>query len=586
MPNMIPKRIDPDTLSPGEIEFFNRISQEPDISDWTILHSLNIAPSYHQTRFMGEIDFLVIIPKFGLLAIEIKAHRKIKIEDGIWYLGSNDSNGSLSPFIQLKDSMFSLQKYISNHNNNLKEIPIFPLVIFTHCDFILESLEFDKSGYATCKEFRASKISDLLIKKINIARRELLAKNSAQWLRSNPDRPNREDILDLVRLLRPNIEFSHQVRNHSVSIQKELLKFTTEQFDALDSLADHPCVLFNGPAGTGKTFIAIESAIRASKEGKKVLFICRNKLLCENLKKQLGSFSNITVSTLHALLKSYDLRTNIDMLESENYWEMELPEIAYSNIIDVSHDGIYDLLVLDEAQDIIGNNLWLDCLDLLLANGLSHGRWHIFGDFLLQSIYVRNMDETAFIKIVKERNPSFIIYRLLKNCRNTESSSRRSLNLLAMNSPYKSYLRSQSSILDSQHYMYSSDSEQLKKLKEIIKKCLKEGFNYSDIIILSKVAEKKGLAYKYKDELDAAVYSLGSEGLSFTSVHKFKGLEAPVIILTDFDEIESEEAQKVLFTGATRATDSVHFLFHKKVDSTFKMRFQKTLNKQLGEGKA
>ncbi|MCP0910762.1 nuclease-related domain-containing protein [Acinetobacter pseudolwoffii] len=110
MPNMIPKRIDPDTLSPGEIEFFTRISQEQDTSDWTILHSLNIAPTYHQTRVMGEIDFLVIIPKLGMLAIEIKAHRKIKIEDGIWYLGSNDINGSRSPFIQLKDSMFSLQK--------------------------------------------------------------------------------------------------------------------------------------------------------------------------------------------------------------------------------------------------------------------------------------------------------------------------------------------------------------------------------------------------------------------------------------------------------------------------------------------
>jgi len=67
--------------------------------------------------------------------------------------------------------------------------------------------------------------------------------------------------------------------------------------------------------------------------------------------------------------------------------------------------------------------------------------------------------------------------------------------------------------------------------------------------------------------------------LSYTSIYKFKGLEAPVIILIDFDEIESEEAQKMMFTGATRATDSVHFLFHKKIEKTFQTRFKKALNK-------
>lgn len=84
---MIPKRIDPKNPSLGEIEFFKRISQEEDIPDWTILHSLNIAPNHHQTRIMGEIDFLAIIPNLGMIAIEIKAHREIKVEDGVWFLG-------------------------------------------------------------------------------------------------------------------------------------------------------------------------------------------------------------------------------------------------------------------------------------------------------------------------------------------------------------------------------------------------------------------------------------------------------------------------------------------------------------------
>lgn len=583
MPKMIPKRIDSETLSPGEIEFFTRISQEENISDWTILHSLNIAPTHHQTRLMGEIDFLIIIPNLGMVAIEIKAHREIRVEDGIWFLGRIDQSGSRSPFTQLRDSMFSLQKYISEHNALLREIPIFPLVIFTHCEVIFDSVEIDRISYASSKEFRSGKLSELLKKKITFARKELFKKSSTQWLRSNPTRPDEKDILNLIRLLRPNIEVSHQVANHSEIIQQELLKFTAEQFDALDSLADHSCVLFSGPAGTGKTFIAMESAIRAAKEGCKVLFICMNKLLGEHLKKQLNGYTNITVSTLHGLMKSYDSLTNPDTEDYENYWKIQLPQLAYSNIINNSEDGSYDLLIIDEAQDIVGNDLWLDCLDLLLDKGLAYGKWHVFGDFVYQSIYSKNVSESELTNNLKTRNPNFISYKLYKNCRNTESSSRRSLTLLAMDSPYKSYLRSQSSILESQYYMYSNDSEQLKKLNEILKNCLKKGFNYSDITILSKVAESKSLAHKNQDLLNAKVYSLASDGLRYTSIHKFKGLEAPIIILTDFDEIESEEAQKMMFTGATRSTDSVHFLFHKKIEKTFKTRFENALNKQFGK---
>lgn len=581
---MIPKRVDPDTSSPGEIEFFTRISQEEHIADWTILHSLNIAPSHHQTRVMGEIDFLVIIPKVGILAIEIKAHREIRIEDGIWFLGRSDLRGSKNPFVQLKDTMFSLQKYIADHNTLLKEIPIFPLVLFTHSEITLESIEIDRASYASSREFRTGKLSELLKKKISIARDELLKKNSAQWLRSNPDRPNEKDILDLIRLLRPNIELSHQTFNHSETIQKELLKFTTEQFDALDSLADHSCVLFNGPAGTGKTFIAIESAIRAAKEGCKVLFICMNKLLCEHLKKQLHRYSNITVSTFHALIKAYDPQTHPDNEDQVGYWSNKLPQLAYSNIINKSEDGSYDLLIIDEAQDIIGNDLWLDCLDLLLANGITYGKWHIFGDFIYQSIYSRNVSDSELINNLRNRNPNFITYKLYKNCRNTETSSRLSLTLLVMDSPYKSYLRSQSSILESRYYMYSNDSEQLRKLNEILQNCLKEGFKYSDIVILSKIAESKSLAHQNKAILNAEVYTLDSDHLRYTSIHKFKGLEAPVIILTDFDEIESDDAQKMMFTGASRSTDSVHYLFHKKIEKTFQARFEKVLKKNLSKG--
>lgn len=147
-------------------------------------------------------------------------------------------------------------------------------------------------------------------------------------------------------------------------------------------------------------------------------------------------------------------------------------------------------------------------------------------------------------------------------------SVRHNLNLIAIDSPYLSYLRKSSPILDSKFYIYSNEVEQMNKLKNIIQNCVREGFKYSDIVILSKCAEFKSLVHQNISQLKASIYDFDLDCLRYTSIYKFKGLEAPVIILTDFDEIETIEAKNLLFTGASRATDSVHYLFHKSVQNT------------------
>ncbi|WP_061875646.1 nuclease-related domain-containing DEAD/DEAH box helicase [Acinetobacter lactucae] len=566
MPKMIPRVLYSDNTSPGEIDFFERISTDININNWVVMHSLNIA--YHQTRLMGELDFIVIIPQLGILVIEVKAHRNIKFENGIWYLGKHDIKGSLSPFVQLNKAMFSLQKYIANSDPYLKTIPIFPLVIFTHCEIQPKSIEINKNNFISCKEYRESKLSKLLEARIKKYREEASNKESLSWLSLNSTRPNSSDISRLIKVLRPNIEPIMLAESYSSIIEKELIKFTSEQYDAIDSLADHSCVLFSGAPGTGKTFIAIESAIRSAKEGKKILFVCMNKLLGDFLKRRLLDWHNITVNTFHALIRSYDFDTYLMDENNSNYWTEILPEIAYTKILENSLDSKYDLLIVDEAQDIIGNNLWLDCLDLLLKKGLTQGCWHFFGDFIHQNIYSKKLSENDFLALLKKRNSDFVHFQLKKNCRNIEVSVRHNLNLIAIDSPYLSYLRKSSPILDSKFYIYSNNLEQITKLNSIIQNCLKEGFKYSDIVILSKCAEFKGLVHQNINQLKANIYDLDLDCLRYTSIYKFKGLEAPVIILTDFDEIESNEAKNLLFTGASRATDSVHYLFHKSVQNT------------------
>jgi superfamily I DNA/RNA helicase len=348
-------------------------------------------------------------------------------------------------------------------------------------------------------------------------------------------------------------------------INTDLIKFTAEQFAALDMMEENHRIIFNGAAGTGKTFIAIESAVRAAEKGNKVLFVCMNKLLCEMLDTALVN-KNVKVITLHALMRQYD-PSPAEI--TSTYWQSDLPQTCYINMLEQLKDGdFFDLLIVDEAQDIIGNELWIDCLDLVLRDGLSNGRWHIFGDLSYQSIYNQNMSEFDLLENIKKRNVNTSIVVLKKNCRNVETSARLSMTLAKIQSPYQSYLRNNKPILDSKMRFFSNEEEQLKILILTIQKCINAGFMESDIIILSKVAESKCISFKHQERLSAKPYKSAIKGLRFTSIHKFKGLEAPIIILCDFDEIESDNSKKLLFTGASRATDSVHYLFHSNIEKT------------------
>ncbi len=567
MAKIIPSYLEKDTMSPGEVDFFNRLSSDTKTEGWLVLHSLNIA--HHQTRIMGEIDFLVIVPKVGILAVEIKAHSFIKVIDGIWFMGRSDTKGSRrSPFVQVNESMFSLIKYVSENNQNLKNLPIFSLVIFTHFDFKTKSVEWNAKDYVGSREYRSKPISTLLSERIKIQLKIASEKDSSRWLTFQKSfRPNQTDIKQLVQLIRPTIEPSKTTLSIGGEIEQELIKYTSEQFLALDTLSGNKRVIFDGSAGTGKTFLAIEAAMREAETGKKILLICMNKFLNNMLNEKLDNPA-ITVVTLHKFLKDNSGHSSLE--DSNKYWNETLPEEAYCSLLE--NEEIldkFDTLIIDEAQDILSNNLWLDCLDVILKGGLSNGRWMAFGDFYLQAIY--NIYDVSFAlkDNLLSRTSSSAQASLTRNCRNTEESSRLSLSLAAIDSPYQSYLRHSPSIVKSSYLFYKDELTQVKQLSLLIKKGLDSGFKATEIVVLSKRAETKSISKSFSNELGISAFELKRKGVSYTSIHKFKGLEAPFIILTDFDELDSDESKRLLFTGASRATDSVHYLFNDSTKTSF-----------------
>ncbi|EMW7173311.1 nuclease-related domain-containing DEAD/DEAH box helicase [Vibrio fluvialis] len=560
MADMIPRIIDADNPSDGEKHLFERLKEDPQTKNWTVLHSLNIA--YHKTQVLGEIDFLVIIPEVCVFAIEVKAHRFAKYEKGLWYLGKNSTGSTKGPFKQINDSVFSLVEYLKRKSNSLTNIPIFPFVIFTHTELNSNSIEWHPREFCGVREYRKIPISNLLLSRAASCRKHFSNTLTATWFHSTDHRPSKADIALLVRELRPSVEMTASFDFFRASTRKELITLTKEQFTSLDAMEDNKRVVFNGAAGVGKTLLAIEAARRAVKRGYKLLFLCKNNLLAKKIRTELV---DLEVYTITELLEKY---ANSEFVNQSNrnldgYWETNLPNAVFEEIL-LKEECPYNYLVIDEAQDILSIQNWLDCLDLLLEGGISNGRWSLFGDFELQNIY-SVFKKNTILDDLRIRCSDFPIFRLAVNCRNLKVVSELSFSLAEIDIPYSKYLRTAKPISDSKYYFYSSDEQQIKTIMKITKGLLAQGFKASDVVLLSRVAESKSVSHKYQNELGVLPFNFKKDVIQFTSIHKYKGLESPVVILTDFKDIESEASKKMLYVGASRATELVIYMFNDKV---------------------
>lgn len=111
---MIPSVISPEVKSNAERKIFEWFQNAPGTDKWIVLHSLGIAT--HNKVIYGETDFLVLAPKLGIFALEVKGGR-VRRENGIWYFTNRygKTNSKVrGPFDQARDGIFSIVDAMKN----------------------------------------------------------------------------------------------------------------------------------------------------------------------------------------------------------------------------------------------------------------------------------------------------------------------------------------------------------------------------------------------------------------------------------------------------------------------------------------
>jgi ATP:corrinoid adenosyltransferase len=558
---MIPPTIPASCPSPGEQEVFAKLKQEEATRDWIVLHSLDIAQ--HLRQVSGEADFIIIVPSLGVLCLEVKACHSLERRDGLWFYGHNPKGDPRGPFKQAAEAMHSLRQQVIQNDTSLSRVPFWSAVAFPFIEFKAVSGEWHPWQVVDSARFKRQQIAPLVRGILRSARSHLKSQPSAKWFRDSDHLPDIQQSAAIARILRPNFEFAEKAQDRRMRKQAEIIHYTEEQFTAIDMMEENPRVLFTGPAGTGKTVLALEVARRAATTGKNVLLVCFNRLLGRWLSDHpVARSGEITAGTLHQYMAGI-VGIKVPEGSNDSFWKTELPEAAMAKLLDGHRDTErFNMVIADEMQDLL-HPPYLDVLELVLKGGILGGSWRLFADFERQMLYGQDRDQIE--DLLRKRCGTFARGALRVNCRNTPRVATLSHLLGRLMPNYSRILRPDDHIEPIISY-FATPSQQRKELGQTLERLFKESYSGDDIVVLSPKAGTRCAAASITDKpwsKQLAAFETASTGqIRYTTIQSFKGLDSPAIVVTDIEHVDSDMFSSLFYVATTRALERLCIIVH------------------------
>ena len=553
MAKFLPPYIDKSCKSTGEKLIFEILKTNTFTNDWIILHSLNL--SQHSVRLYGEIDFLILVPNGGIFVLEVKGG-DVKCIDGIWHFidRHGNVNKNKSPFVQARDAMFSLRTAIElefGKGHKVTKLLFGFFCAFPHISFNKHSTEnepwqiLDKDSIQNGLELFFKNLIQQFIKK----------HKTQKWFSEKDSLPNRSDLQSICDFLRGDFERIRTNKDRLIEFEKQVKTYTNEQFRLLDSILVNERSLIQGSAGTGKTMIAMESAIRSAEEGKTVFLTCFNRFIGEWMQTQLKGWKDkITVSNLHQYLVEQSKGFDYDQTLSskQEFFSTYLPNL----LKDIFQKGInkkFDKLIIDEGQDLISES-YLCLFNSMVTGGLANGNWEIYGDYERQAIFSQLSREEMFSLISKYGH--FTKFVLKINCRNTKQVGEETSLISGFEKP--PFLLEHLEGIPVEYLFYKDKIEQTTNLNGYLRKIIEINLPLNELIIISPKKFVNSCSASIDDFTIKEISNISElvatqKFIGFATLHAYKGMESNYVFITDIEDLTSDIAKSLLYVGMSRA---------------------------------
>lgn len=536
-------------FSGGELKLFELLKALPDT--YFVFHSTQWNEKERQSTMgrreyvqWGEADFTVFHPEYGIIVFEVK-DGLISYSQSSGWLQKNRSTGyekCIDPMAQAEKSKYHFLRVLERKFQGKSPYPLCSAVWFTAVDkqCVEGNLPLNYQDELVLWANDLSSTSN-----IDKAFKRIYSFCSAEKVATKEELTRK-----VVNAIAPEFGSFQSMRSRVIATKALFHKMTMEQSYLLDYLEEQKEAAIHGVAGTGKTVIAVQKAKRLAEENEKVLFLCFNRFLKDHLEEN-HSHENIDFYNLDSLL----VKKTASPLPQNSH---EKDDAIWNFLADwQEYQWEYKHIIIDEGQDFKDDHLQA----LKEIADQQQGCFYVFYD---KNQFVQGLSFPEWINQMECR------LVLSRNCRNTKEiaiTSTRPLGIeeskikMRREDPANEYTEPPRPTI----YFQKEVSDLKEILIKLLKKYVSAGILKENIVILSCKKEGDSAIQKSDYKLTEA-YQLTDKKMNgkilFTTVRKFKGLEADVVICIDIDQktFLNANEKNAFYVGTSRATTALDLI--------------------------
>jgi len=533
MARMVPFPMLPTASSAERRLFEGFLSQLGD--EYVVYHSVDwvlAAPKAGGTVIQGEADFVIAHPIDGILVLEVKGG-ELSYDPATrrWTQAGRSGRHYLDedPFHQARDEMHSLVEILSHQPGWNRWRPSYGY-----------GVAFPDGLYE--RDAHPAARAESAVDRDDMNRLDSRVKEVMRGWRHPGRRFGAEGMEALERALGYRVEIRTPLRLQFDEEDKKIVELTNDQAYVLSYVTKLHRAAVVGPAGSGKTMLAVAIATRLANGGNDTLLTCFNWRLADSLRESTRQTLHLQVLHFHELCRVVAREAGLAVPEepkdedaAREYFERTLPDLLEAAARALGPR--YDVIVVDEAQDFLPS--WWPRL-LALHRKPRDGFLFLFADDN-QNLYgggaPADMAELTIplpgnLRNTKPIHEFVSVFYKGDGKPVSRGPNGRPVEVLG----------------------YRSEDDLAHLMALVLKNLEQEHVPLEDIIVLTPGRRAKS-ALRQRGRVNG--YELTDEpvpGKVLTcTIHGFKGLERPVVILAEIGERHREDLARYLYVGGSRA---------------------------------
>jgi superfamily I DNA/RNA helicase len=531
--------------------------------DWIVIHSLEL--SKIKSKAQTEVDFIVIVPKRGIVVVECKGATKVTINGSKWDLkGLHGNKQWRSPITQADEAKREIRALLKGLGYPIDQVPMARLVWLP---FIDSSKFFQTGNQVAVWELAMQAELDAPDKAILRALdEEVKASQGNKVLNYKPTALSVELSKALANALRTQAEAEQTPAAIELMRLREVSRGTYEQLMTLEVVQDNDQLYFIGEAGSGKTAMLTECAINWAHEQRQVLYLCFNEMLRDEINEKIGKGDLITVMNFNDLMLKLAGKKKNPVNADQKWFDEELPALALEKVRANPKRPEYSAICIDEFQDLVPREAIFWPILELLGDPHRATKIALAGDDE-QQIYTSGSRIDSFAW-AKNQLPQLVKVSLRTNCRQAPKLTTAIHKILNWKSDTRRS-RLSKRIDGKLEVISTTEARQAKDLYKVLTRLMKT-YKPENIRVLSPLNTKSvlGQLAKSTENHSGDMRSLKSltefpqNGgvINWRSIPKYKGLEDDVVVITDISlatsdwlESHNQSLRNQLYVGLTRA---------------------------------